>query len=88
MDLPEGVSFHDSVIAVKKREEIGFLSSSCTHLGCRIDRQSDNQLICPCHGSRFTLDGAPLKGPAKKALIRLEFEVDLAKRRYKIYLSV
>jgi len=45
------------------------LSLRCTHLGCTVglDREAD-QLVCPCHGSRFALDGAPISGPARKPL--------------------
>lgn len=41
------------------------LSSVCTHLGCITRRDPDVNLIaCPCHGSRFTLDGDVQSGPA------------------------
>ena len=41
------------------------LSAVCTHLGCVTRFQPDKNLIaCPCHGSRFALDGEVLAGPA------------------------
>ena len=45
------------------------LDLSCTHLGCplRLDRQR-RELGCPCHGSRFDLDGNPKAGPATEPL--------------------
>jgi len=41
----------------------------CTHLGCVTRYLPDRQMIaCPCHGSRFGLDGAVLAGPAPQPL--------------------
>jgi len=45
------------------------LSSVCTHLGCITRYQPDaNQIACPCHGSRFALDGEVIAGPAPRPL--------------------
>lgn len=51
------------------RDEAGLfgLSAVCTHLGCTIAR-SGKELACPCHGSRFGVDGASLAGPASRPL--------------------
>jgi cytochrome b6-f complex iron-sulfur subunit len=43
------------------------ISTVCTHLGC-IVRKEGAGFACPCHGSKFGLDGAVTKGPAPKAL--------------------
>jgi Rieske Fe-S protein len=72
--LPEGISFHGSVIAVRKGDRLNLLSSQCTHLGCRISESSEGILRCPCHGSEFAEDGTVVKGPAVKALKRLEWK--------------
>ena len=40
----------------------------CSHQGCNISGVEDDRIICPCHGSRFDLDGAPTEGPAKRPL--------------------
>jgi cytochrome b6-f complex iron-sulfur subunit len=39
----------------------------CTHKGCALN-PSNGQLVCPCHGSIFTPDGAVVKGPATQPL--------------------
>jgi nitrite reductase/ring-hydroxylating ferredoxin subunit len=41
------------------------VSLRCTHLGCLLRFNSaERSWDCPCHGSRFDVDGAVLEGPA------------------------
>ncbi len=56
--------------------ENGFsaLSLVCTHLGCGLENNS-NGFACPCHGSRFDVDGRVIHGPADKPLQSLRVEV-------------
>ena len=53
------------------------LDKVCTHLDCLVawDDQAAH-FVCPCHGSRFAVDGANLSGPAERSLDR--FSVALA----------
>jgi glycine/D-amino acid oxidase-like deaminating enzyme/nitrite reductase/ring-hydroxylating ferredoxin subunit len=50
------------------RDDKGHLhlrSATCTHMGCIVHWNSLEQCWdCPCHGSQFAIDGAPLNGPA------------------------
>ena len=43
-------------------------SAVCTHTGCLINEVVDGTINCPCHGSKFSLDGEVLAGPAARPL--------------------
>ena len=45
------------------------LLASCTHRGCQPDPVGE-RLVCPCHGSEFSLMGEVLEGPAERPLRR------------------
>lgn len=45
------------------------VSTRCTHRGCRVEVGGGDGLVCPCHGSRYGLDGALLGGPAERPLV-------------------
>lgn len=70
------ISFQDDFIVINKDDKIKVFSSRCTHLGCKINQYVDHQLLCPCHGSTFDLEGNATKGPAFKALEEMRFEID------------
>ena len=47
------------------------VSLRCTHLGCLLRwNGAERSWDCPCHGSRFDVDGSVLEGPATKPLER------------------
>lgn len=49
------------------------VSAVCTHLGCVVRwNQAETSWDCPCHGSRFDIEGRVLEGPAAEDLKRLD----------------
>lgn len=54
-----------------ENSELHIVSSVCTHLGCIVHFNSaEKSWDCPCHGSRFTIDGKVIEGPAYKNLAK------------------
>lgn len=53
------------------------IDSTCTHLGCRVSWDADEQLIkCPCHGGIYDRTGAVQSGPPPAPLARLMTKVE------------
>lgn len=53
------------------------LSKLCTHSQCTITyNHSNNELPCPCHGSKFDTSGKVTNGPAKSALKKYSVTLD------------
>ncbi len=58
------------------RWQIYALRTECTHLGCIVMWQQDEQRFkCPCHGSAFYLDGINYEGPAPRPLERCAIRI-------------
>lgn len=48
-----------------KNGKVHEISPECTHMGCLVNFNSaETSWDCPCHGSRFTVDGEVIHGPA------------------------
>lgn len=57
----------DVILVRTSKTEVQGLSAVCPHKGCSVAPDGD-VLVCPCHGSRFRLDGAVVQGPATRDL--------------------
>jgi Rieske Fe-S protein len=52
--------------------KVNVFAINCSHLGCSVALNSSAKSFdCPCHGSRFHLDGTVLHGPAAYPLSNL-----------------
>ncbi|WP_036537235.1 Rieske 2Fe-2S domain-containing protein, partial [Nocardia cyriacigeorgica] len=55
--------------------DVHAVSATCTHLGCLVAfNDAERTWECPCHGSRFTIDGAVIQGPATRPLERKQID--------------
>lgn len=55
-------------------------SPQCTHLGCAYHWEDKRNLfVCPCHESRFSIDGKVMGGPASRPLDRYPVRVENSK---------
>ena len=61
--------------AVKTGGKTNVFAINCSHLGCSVAlNEAAKTFDCPCHGSRFHLDGTVLQGPAPVPLSHLTWK--------------
>ncbi|TSJ42070.1 FAD-dependent oxidoreductase [Fluviicola chungangensis] len=61
---------HEKVAVYKDPDwRLHIVSAVCTHMKCVVNwNQSEKTWDCPCHGSRFDVDGKVIEGPALQDL--------------------
>jgi Rieske Fe-S protein len=71
-DVPvgSGTVIDDSyVVTQPKKGEFFAFTSVCTHQGCQVKQVTAEAIICPCHGSEFSVSsGEVINGPAEEPL--------------------
>ena len=72
-DIPVGggIILDEPAVVVTQPAEGDFkaFTAICPHQGCLVSEVTDNEIICPCHGSKFSAtDGSVLAGPAQVGL--------------------
>jgi len=65
---PKGTS--EKILVVHRGGgKLSAVSAICTHMGCNVNYDIElGLLVCPCHGSQFSLEGQKIKGPATRPL--------------------
>ncbi|MDQ0216344.1 glycine/D-amino acid oxidase-like deaminating enzyme/nitrite reductase/ring-hydroxylating ferredoxin subunit [Oikeobacillus pervagus] len=69
------VQFHGKRAGAYKDDQgvVHIVDTTCSHLGCEVEWNSgDRSWDCPCHGSRFSITGEVIEGPAETPLEKLE----------------
>lgn len=69
-DVPvgSGIIVDDTVLTQPSSGEFNGFSNICTHSGCTLNSVTGATINCPCHGSKFNLDGTVAQGPAARPL--------------------
>ena len=72
-----GMVFKEQEIVVTQPRKGDFLAFSaiCTHQGCPVGDVSGGTINCPCHGSKFNLDGTVANPPATTPLPKKQISV-------------
>jgi cytochrome b6-f complex iron-sulfur subunit len=64
---------HIPALIIHDAEGLRALSLTCSHLGCAIEERNFG-FECPCHSSRYDMNGVVLKGPAAINLRKFRVE--------------
>ena len=57
------------VVTQPVKGDIRGFTAVCPHQGCLVSEVTNNEILCPCHGSLFSAeDGAVITGPATTGL--------------------
>ena len=74
-DEGEIVTLHGKRVGCYRDHDGDFhlVDSTCTHMGCEVNWNSGERTWdCPCHGSRYSIEGEVLEGPSVEPLRKVE----------------
>jgi len=69
--LGGGKVFTSARVVVTQPEagQLKWINAVCTRMQCIVDKVTDGTIVCPCHGSRYSVtDGHVVTGPAPSPL--------------------
>ncbi len=80
-DIPVGggIILEDEAVVLTQPTagDVKAFTAICTHQGCLVSQVVDNEIMCPCHGSKFSgSDGSVIQGPATQPLTAAGVAVD------------
>lgn len=80
-DIPVGggvvVADPPVVVTQPTAGDVKAFTAICPHQGCLVSDVSNNEILCACHGSKFSaLDGSVIQGPAVEGLSAALVSVD------------
>lgn len=72
-DVPVGggtiLKDQEVVVTQPRKGDYKAFTAICTHQGCTVTKVEGGQIVCPCHGSHFSIeDGSVESGPAPSPL--------------------
>lgn len=67
----------DYLVIQPTEGEFRAFSRTCPHAGCQVDRVDGDEIVCPCHGSRYSVqDGSRVSGPTPRGLTEVPVTVN------------
>jgi cytochrome b6-f complex iron-sulfur subunit len=64
LNTPGGSVVSNGIVIIALASSFTALSQTCTHQGCKVNYDdSSNNLVCPCHGGTYNIDGKVIAGP-------------------------
>ena len=80
-DVPVGggriISDQEVVVTQPAEGDFKAFTAVCTHQGCIVGKVENGEILCPCHGSAFSIDdGSVVTGPATAPLDKVEITVE------------
>jgi menaquinol-cytochrome c reductase iron-sulfur subunit len=61
---------------LRREQGVVAYGPQCTHLGCGYRWTEDEEFVCPCHDTGFTIDGEVSRGPAPRPLDRYDVRIE------------
>ncbi|WP_323792141.1 Rieske (2Fe-2S) protein [Nocardioides sp.] len=74
-----GIVLPDAQLVITQPTEGTFLgfNTTCTHTGTAVNQVDGTEIVCPNHGSRFSIeDGSAVQGPASAPLATIALTVE------------
>lgn len=64
------------VVTQPSKGQYKAFTAVCTHQGCTVGQVANGNIVCPCHGSTFSIkDGSVTGGPAPSPLAPVQIKV-------------